>query len=69
MTTAEKLRQEGREQAAREILLRQLRRRFPHELRPAVEDRIAQAELRDLEEWLEKFATATSVEEVFANAK
>jgi hypothetical protein len=79
MTAAEKLRKEGEEQGLkqgltqgvlrgeRRALLRQLRHRFAPSLTPAVEDRVSRASEPELEVWLDRVLTATTLEEVFAD--
>jgi predicted transposase YdaD len=66
MTAAEKLRKEGEVQGERRALLRQLRHRFASSLSPAIEDRVSRASEPELEVWLDRVLTATTLEEVFA---
>jgi hypothetical protein len=81
MTAAEKLRKEGEAQGLeqglkqgltqgvlrgeRRALLRLLRQRFASSLSPTVEDRVLQASEAELEVWLDRVLTATTLEEVF----
>ncbi len=59
-------RQEGRQEANRTMLARQLQLRFGA-LCPEVEERIAEGSSEDLESWLERFATAETLDGVFAD--
>jgi hypothetical protein len=77
MTTAEKLeargraegeargKAEGKLEALRSVLTRQLQRRFG-EPSQEVLARISAAPVTDLERWIDRFATAQTLEEVFA---
>ncbi len=71
MTTAEKLKQEGRQEGelgrSREILLRQLRIKFGRDLPTDVEQQVAQAPLTDLDGWFERVFAAASLGEVFSS--
>ncbi len=70
MTTAEKLKAEGRAEGAlrarREMLSQQLEVRFG-ELSSETRQRIEKSDLDDLERWGVSFATATTLNEVFAD--
>ncbi len=62
----QKGRQEGRQEANRTMLARQLQLRFGA-LGAEVEARIAEGNSEDLESWLERFATAETLDAVFAD--
>ncbi len=57
---------EGRVEHARETLLRQLRVKFPAALSAEVEQRVATAELAQLDQWLERVIAADALDQVFA---
>jgi hypothetical protein len=61
----EKGREEGRAEGHAEALLRQLGVRFG-EVPPTTEDRVRKAPVDQLDLWLERVLSATSLEEVFA---
>ncbi len=54
----------GRQEGEAAMLLRQLRRKYGS-LSPEVEDRIQQADARQLLDWADCFVTAESIEEIF----
>ena len=58
-------RQEGRQEGEIDTLLRQIERKFGSEAKKAYQDRVENASLGELDRWLDRFATAESVEEVF----
>ncbi len=60
-------RQEGRQQGIREVLLRQLRQRFGHEVDARVEQRIAAAAAEKLETWSERVLSAVTLAELLAD--
>lgn len=64
VSTADQLRQQGRTEQSRVILRKQLTRRFGP-LAAEVEARIAQAAPAQLERWIEEFAVASTLDEVF----
>ena len=64
MTIADKLRAEGRDDGQREIVLRLLARRFGSLPREA-EERVATAEMDELERWAMRLLDAHSLDEVF----
>lgn len=57
--------QQGAQQGERQLLLRQLKRRFGSPLPDWVEPRLQAADTRQLEAWGEAFVDARSLEEVF----
>ncbi len=65
MTTAEMLREEGRQQAERRVLIKQLRLRFG-DLPDAVIHNIDHASIDLIERWVERFATHDSLDDIFA---
>ncbi len=75
VTTAERLREEGRTQGrtqetvrrTREILLTLLREKFPQDVTAETEATIEQADLAKLEAWVRRFAKADSLSDVFAD--
>ncbi|RLB44833.1 MAG: hypothetical protein DRJ42_31160 [Deltaproteobacteria bacterium] len=58
-------RQEGRQEASRTMLVRLIQLRFGA-LGSEIEERIAEGSPEELERWLELFATAESLDGVFA---
>lgn len=66
MTTAEKLRAEGREEGHNALLAEVLRRRFGP-LPPAVADRIERASPTERERWLDRIFVAGRVDEIFVD--
>ena len=70
MTTAERLKQEGRQEGQRrgryELLLRQLRAKFGRNAAAAVEQRLVSAASEQLDSWGERVLTAATLDEVFA---
>jgi len=58
-------RQEGRQEGEVSTLLRQIERKFGLEARKAYQTRVENASLEELELWLDRFATADCVEEIF----
>jgi predicted transposase/invertase (TIGR01784 family) len=70
MTTAEKLRQEGRQEGAlqgrREQLLRLLRVKFGRDLPEDAQARVDNAMTDELDRWAERVLTASTLDEVFA---
>ena len=64
----DKGREEGREQALRDLLFRQLTRRFG-ELPRAVVERIDAADSAKLDRWDERFVTAATLDEVFGRKR
>ncbi len=65
MTTAEMLREEGRQQAERRVLTKLLQLRFG-DLPDAIIHNIDHAPLDLIERWIERFATQDSLEDIFA---
>lgn len=67
MTTAEKLEQKGRAEGRAELLARQLMLKFKlPELPDAVQQRLRNASLDELELWAERILSASSLEEVLS---
>jgi len=67
MTLAEKLRTEGRAEGRQSLLATLLRARFPHQLSSALEARIQRGSLAEVDTWALRFATAKTIDEVFAD--
>ncbi|MFT3764082.1 MAG: hypothetical protein QM820_00935 [Minicystis sp.] len=65
LTTAERLRREGREEAKREVLLFVLRQRFGRLPATAVA-RIDKAQVAELDVWFKRGLTASSLDDVLA---
>ena len=60
----EQVREAERRDAVEDVLRRQLELRFGA-VPPRVRRKLARASAEDLEKWVERFATAGSIEEVF----
>lgn len=67
MTAAQRLREEGREQASRAILLRLVQRRFGPTLDPQLEQRLRSASSEQAEAWSLRVLTASSLAELLAD--
>jgi hypothetical protein len=71
LTIADKLRAEGRSDGHREerraLVLQQLARRFGT-LPPEIEERVAKAEMSELQDWAMRLLDARSLDEVFTPA-
>ena len=66
MTAAERLLKEGEARALRATLVRLLRRRFQlHELPNEIEERVANGGQHELNGWLDRVVTASTLDEVF----
>jgi hypothetical protein len=67
LTIADKLRAEGRSEGQRKLVLQQLARRFGT-LPPEIEERVAKAEMSELQDWAMRLLDARSLDQVFAPA-
>lgn len=63
----ERGKKEGRQEGEINTLLRQIERKFGSEAKKAYQDRIEKASLGELDRWLDRFATADSVEQIFGD--
>lgn len=66
MTLAEMLKEQGRMEEKRRMLLRQLQKRFG-ELPPSIAQRIADAKIEELDAWAMSILDVRSLEEMFAS--
>ena len=60
-------RQEGRQESLKNILDRQIRRRFPHDVTSQHLHLINEADSETLSDWAENLVVANSIDEVFQN--
>ncbi|MCC7065136.1 MAG: DUF4351 domain-containing protein [Planctomycetes bacterium] len=67
MSTAEKLRREGKAEGKAETLLRQLRKRFGP-LPPSAEQRLRAGTPEQLDLWTDRILDATSIDGVFVDS-
>ena len=71
MSTAERLRQEGRlegrQEGRLEVLLRQVRARFKDSVTPEIEARIRHASGTELDRWVDAVVTASTLEALLAS--
>jgi hypothetical protein len=67
MTTADRLRKEGRAEGRADMLLRLLTRRFGP-LPPEIETRVRGAAIDDLDRWADAVLTAATLAEVFGHS-
>jgi hypothetical protein len=67
LTLADKIRAEGHSEERRELVLQLLARRFGV-LPPEIEERVAKAEMSELQDWAMRLLDARSLDEVFAPA-
>lgn len=69
MTVAEEWiergKKEGRQEGEINTLLPQIERKFGSDAKKAYQNRVERASLGELDRWLDRFATAESVEKVF----
>ncbi len=68
MTAGERLIQKGVEQGERALLLRQLRKRFGHQVDANAEQRLATASAAQIDLWAERVLTASSLDDIFVAA-
>ena len=69
MTTAERLRAEGRAEGTADALLKLLRAKFLHAVDATVESRVREASLATLDAWFERGLSACNLDGVFEETR